>query len=234
MIPPKRMAPPTPPTTPPIIFLELSLKPEGEPLSSPFRPGVLVMVAKPVVDAMTRLDVTTEEMVEPPLTVTNVVVKNCVDDDTRGEVWVVRDGVERVAVGLVRDVGSSFLVVVSVELDWVSGGGGELLVTVGGCEFPLSVELVVRWVGVAEGVGLLVGVWETVAGGGGLDAPVTELPVPAACRFSMKPRSRSIAAVSWRTASTASKLRAAKSIVGDGRERADKRRGAERGESGAQ
>src|SRR4051812_39301613 len=98
-------------------------------------------------------------MVDPPLTVTTVVVKNCVEDETRGEVWVVSDGVERVEVALVREVGSSFFVVESVELDWDTGGGGKLFVSVGGCELPLLVELVVWVGGVTEGVGgLLVGV----------------------------------------------------------------------------
>jgi hypothetical protein len=66
------MAPTTPPTTPPMIFLLAADRPLLAPPSEPplTRPGVPVTVAKPVVLATTLDDVEVIEMTLPSLVVT--------------------------------------------------------------------------------------------------------------------------------------------------------------------
>lgn len=90
-MPPSRIAPPTPPTTPPIIFFEDVLSPEPpESLPPPlFRLAALVTVAKPVVDAIVRLDTIVEAKVRPPPTSVITVVYCWIEVATRAEVITV-------------------------------------------------------------------------------------------------------------------------------------------------
>lgn len=87
-MPPRRIAPATPPTTPPIIFFEDELSPElPDPFTPPlFRLAGLVTVAKPVVCAMVRLDTTVAAMVWLPLTSVITVVYCWIEVATRADV----------------------------------------------------------------------------------------------------------------------------------------------------
>ena len=71
---PRTIAPPTPPTTPPIIFFELSLRFELPPPSPLFRLGVEVTVAKPVVFARTSWEDVVEVYCSPLLLVPTTVL----------------------------------------------------------------------------------------------------------------------------------------------------------------
>ena len=70
---PRTIAPPTPPTTPPMTFFELSLRLEPPPPFPPFKFGVEVTTALPVVTASTALEVAVEVKALPPLVPTIVV-----------------------------------------------------------------------------------------------------------------------------------------------------------------
>lgn len=84
------MAPPTPPTTPPMIFLVLELIPELLELSlSLFRTAALVTVEKPVVDTRVVLPVLVRVADWPLVTVTMVVVNASVELASSAEVMVV-------------------------------------------------------------------------------------------------------------------------------------------------
>lgn len=87
-MPPRRIAPPIPPTTPPIIFFEDEVSPElPDPFTPPlFRLAGLVTVAKPVVCAMVRLDTTVAAMVWLPLTSVITVVYCWIEVATRADV----------------------------------------------------------------------------------------------------------------------------------------------------
>lgn len=86
---PTTIAPPTPPTTPPITFLLVLLRPEL-PLLPPFefRCGVCVAVAVPVVTGTRAFVGTRDERVEPSTTVIMVDVINLLCDVTSGDVTV--------------------------------------------------------------------------------------------------------------------------------------------------
>ena len=57
-MPPIKAKPPTPPTTPPIIFFDADERPELDEPEASLRLGDSVDVAKPVVEETTLLDVT--------------------------------------------------------------------------------------------------------------------------------------------------------------------------------
>jgi len=90
-MPPRRIAPPTPPTTPPITFFEDELSPElPDPFTAPlFRLAGLVTVAKPVVCATVRLDTTVAAMVWLPLTSVITVVYCWIEVATRADVTTI-------------------------------------------------------------------------------------------------------------------------------------------------
>jgi hypothetical protein len=90
-MPPRTIAPPIPPTTPPIIFFEDELSPElPDPFPPPlFRLTGLVTVAKPVVCAMVRLDTTVAAMVWLPLTSVITVVYCWIEVATRADVTTI-------------------------------------------------------------------------------------------------------------------------------------------------
>lgn len=84
------IAPPTPPTTPPITFFEAELRPESPPSPPlPFKLGEDVTTAWPVVTASRTSVVTPDVMVDPSLVSVRVDVTLREEDVTSAEVKVV-------------------------------------------------------------------------------------------------------------------------------------------------
>jgi len=98
-MPPTSIAPPTPPTTPPMIFLLDLLRPElpeDPPLT---RLGAIVEVAVPTVVATVRLEVWTEVNEIPSDTPTTVVTYLWTSEETMADVMTVDlESVERLMV----------------------------------------------------------------------------------------------------------------------------------------
>lgn len=154
-MPPRRIAPPIPPTTPPIIFFEDELNPElSDPFTPPlFRLAGLVTVAKPVVCAMVRLDTTVAAMVWLPLTTVITVVYCWIEVATRADVITII--LEVVALDGVDEGSDSGVVEAGLE-DGAADDGSGVELDGAGVDEGAADEGV--GVGVADGVVLSDGV----------------------------------------------------------------------------